>query len=177
MPAGSSYVLAIALAQALAAALVASLLFASFRHYRKAYLFHWALGWAALAVFHATERLVPAVSGMAGCLQSGWLLFGTFELVRRRPVRLRLARWTLAMLAILGALSGAFAPTGTRSVIAGTACAVAAWWLARARARQGGIGFTFAAATLLASSLQLFAAAFFFNSIYLRYAELVLQTL
>src|SRR5258706_522247 len=82
--------------------------------------------------------------------------------VRGRPVRLRLARWTLAMLAILGALSGAFAPTGTRSIIAGAACAVAAWWLARARARQGGIGFTFAAATLLASSLQLFAAAVFF---------------
>jgi diguanylate cyclase (GGDEF)-like protein len=177
MPEGSSYVLALALAQALAAALVASLLFASSRLYRKTYLFHWALGWVALAVFHATERLVPALSGMAGWLQSGWLLFGTFELVRRRPVRLRLARWTLGTLAILGALSGAFAPPGIRSVVAGTACAVAAWWLSRARARQGGIGFTFAAAALLASSLQLFAAAVFFNSLYLRYAELVLQAL
>src|SRR5258708_33255885 len=156
MTTGRSYVHANGLGAVVAAAVVAYLLFASFRHYRKAYLFHWALAWAALAVFHATERLVPAVSGMAGWLQSGWLLFGTFELVRRRPVRLRLARWALVILAILGALSGAFAPAGTRSVIAGAACAVAAWWLARARARQGGIGFTFAAATLLASSLQLF---------------------
>jgi diguanylate cyclase (GGDEF)-like protein len=164
-----------ALAQALAAALVASLLFATFRLYRKTYLFHWALTWAALAVFHAAERLVPAVSGMAGWLQSGWLLFGTFELVRRRPVRLRLARWTLAVLAALGALSGAFAPESVHSVVAGTACAVAAWWLFRARARRGGIGFTFAAVALFASSLQLFAAAILFNSLYVRCTELVLQ--
>jgi diguanylate cyclase (GGDEF)-like protein len=113
---------------------------------------------------------------MAGWLQSGWLLFGTFELVRRRPVRLRQARWTLGALTIAGALSGAFAPPGIRSVVAGTACGVAAWWLFRARARRGGFGFTFAAAALLASSLQLFAAAFF-NPFYLRYAELVLQVL
>ncbi len=177
MPGGSSPVLAIALAQALAAALVASLAFASFSLYRKTYLFHWAFGWTALAVYHATELFQPAMAGMAGWLQSGWLLFGTFELVRRRPVRLRPSRWMLLALALLGTLSGGLAPAFVRPAVAGVACAIAAWWLFRARTRHPGIGFRFAGAALLASAAQLFATAVLPQALTLRYAELVVQAI
>src|SRR5260221_8753146 len=99
----SFVVLATLSAQALAATLITALLLSFFRQYRKTYLYHWTLSWAALSVYHLAEAgaitlpalAVPfsALAGMASYLQIGWLLFGVHELVRRRPVRIRHSRW------------------------------------------------------------------------------------
>src|SRR5258708_506139 len=110
MPEGSVVLLATLLAQAFPNAIIGTLLFGLFRQYRKTYLLHWSASWAALALFHlatagalalggtlsvAWRGVLGSVAGAAGYLQIGWLLFGVFELVRRRPVRLSQTRWTL----------------------------------------------------------------------------------
>ncbi len=166
----SFVLIATLLAQALANGILALLLFNFFRQYRKTYLLHWSASWAALAVFHATtvaglaltrslsivgRGVLGAIAGTAGYLQIGWLLFGIFELVRRRPVRLSQTRWTLVAIGLLGASTGFFfispasslagrfmARVGIRALIAGIAFAVAAWVLWRARANKPSIGFT-----------------------------------
>src|ERR1700682_3772817 len=163
MPERSFVLLATLLAQALATAIIAVLLLSFFRQYRKTYLRHWAASWAALAVFHAAaagglafgsnlspawRALLGATAGAAGYLQIGWLLFGVFELVRRRPVRLSQTRWTLAALGVFGATTGLFLLSSTsdpasrfmlrvgmRALFAGLAFGVAAWALWRESAR------------------------------------------
>lgn len=176
MPERSFVLLATLLAQALATAIISALLFGFFRQYRKTYLLHWSASWAALSLFHAAaaggmafgrglpagaRALLMATAGAAGYLQIGWLLFGVFELVRRRPVRLTQARWTLLALAVFGAGTGLFflSPTadpagrfmlrvGMRALFASGAFGVAAWTLWRARGRKTSIGFTTAAIAL-----------------------------
>ncbi|HEX8155155.1 MAG TPA: diguanylate cyclase, partial [Thermoanaerobaculia bacterium] len=107
MPDFNLAVAATFVAQTIGAAVMALLLFGFHRQYRKSYLLHWTLGWAALAVFHlatgsgmaavvrlglpATHplRIVIAVAaGISGFLQISWFASGVYELVRRRPVRL-----------------------------------------------------------------------------------------
>src|SRR5260221_5659867 len=176
MPDPSFVQLATLLAQALATAIIAVLLRGFHRQTRKTYLLHWSASWAALALMHAaaagelacgTGLSIPArgllgvIGGTAGYLQIGWLLFGVFELVRRRPVRRRQARWTLIALGVLGATTGFMflSPTsdpasrfmariGLRGLVAGVAFAVAAWTLWRARARKPSLGLTAAAMAL-----------------------------
>ena len=172
----SFVLLATLMAQALATAIIAVLLLSFFRQYRKTYLLHWSASWAALALFHAaaagglafgsglsiTSRvLLGATAGAAGYLQIGWLLFGVFELVRRRPVRLSQTRWTLAALGVFGATTWLFllSPTsdpasrfllrvGMRALFASLAFGAGAWALWRARAHRPSIGFTSAAIAL-----------------------------
>ena len=176
MPDRNFVLLATLLAQALATAIIAVLLRGFHRQYRKTYLFHWSASWAALALMHAATAgelafgtglsipgrgLLGAIAGAAGYLQIGWLFFGVFELVRRRPVRLRKGRWTLIALGVFGATTGLLflSPTsdpagrfiarvGLRALVAGIAFAVAAWTLWRAGARRPSIGFTSAAIAL-----------------------------
>src|SRR5881275_332223 len=124
MPEISTVVLATFAAQTLGAAVIAILLFGFLRQYGKAYLAHWTKSWVALAVYHfaaavgiilAVWRHTPATSpiriataltsGLAGYLQIGWLLFGAYELLRRRPVRIRMSHYVLAALAVIGVVT------------------------------------------------------------------------
>src|SRR5436305_1994013 len=92
---------------------MAVLLLGFHRQYHKSYLLHWTLSWAALAAYYADAALgmalalrthmpashplrvlVAASAGIIGYLQIVWLLFGVYELLRRRPVRLR-AYWQI----------------------------------------------------------------------------------
>ena len=157
----------------MATAIISALLFGFFRQYRKTYLLHWSASWAACALHAAAAggtssrgflRRAGSAHGYRRCggyLQIGWLLFGVFELVRRRPVRLTQARWTLLALAVFGAGTGLFflSPTadpagrfmlrvGMRALFASGAFGVAAWTLWRARGRKTSIGFTTAAIAL-----------------------------
>ena len=111
-------------AQMVAAAVMACLLLSFYRSYRKTYLWHWTLSWAALTVCHLAvaiagtnsvgtlytashpSRLVPAIVATAsGYLYVGWVLFGVYEFARRRPVRLVESRRILIGLAAFGGLT------------------------------------------------------------------------
>jgi len=173
------------IAQVLGAALFALLLFSFYRQYSKSYLLHWTLGWAALAVYDAAVAanvLLPAhlsgrathsigvaaavIAGISGYVVIGWLVFGVFELVRRRPVRILDARRLLLVLAAFGALSSLaflddpevsgrrylirFSLRGALAAVAFGAAAVVLW---RARKRRHGAG-----ALALSIAFLLFAA-------------------
>jgi diguanylate cyclase (GGDEF)-like protein len=105
-------------AQAVGALLLGGLLLAFHRHYRKGYLLHWAWSWisffvhgagalAALALAprvppaHPAALLAAAVSGIAGYLQFGFLVFGAYEMEAGRPPR-RLPRRLIPALALAG---------------------------------------------------------------------------
>src|SRR6266516_6767254 len=111
MPESSILVFAAFAAQTVGAAIIAVLLFGFLRQYGKSYLAHLTASWAALATYHlagaagimlAPRWRMPAgnpallvtgvVAGVAGYLQIAWLLFGVYELLRRRPVHLHVAR-------------------------------------------------------------------------------------
>jgi hypothetical protein len=110
-------------AQTVAALVMSLLLFGFNRQYEKSYLTHWALGWMALALHHITiainlvlfarlgwapEQPLRASISIAGSacayMEVGWLVFGVYELIRRRPVRLVHARRILLILGVSGAL-------------------------------------------------------------------------
>ena len=171
------------IAQVLGAALFALLLFSFYRQYTKSYLLHWTLGWSAVAIFETASAAnvfyrylsgpalywirasVAVVAGICGYLAIGWLTFGVYELVRRRPVRLRDAQRILLALALFGVLTAIpflDAPGSSqrylvrfsiRAVIAAIVFAVAAVVLFRARKRRHGPG-----ALALAIAFLLFAA-------------------
>ena len=174
------------IAQTIGSAVMALVLFGFFRQYRKSYLLHWTLGWTALAVFNLFSGLatiftlgfrMPAsdpirivcavITGVAGYLQIGWLLFGVYELLRRRPVRLvDFKRITIA-LAVFGFLvsllfstpdslsSGRyFTRIGIHAIAAAFAFGFAAVALWRARKRRAGIGFAVLGAAFTAYSLE-----------------------
>src|SRR6266849_7311419 len=172
-------------AQVLGAALFALLLYSFYRQYSKSYLFHWTLGWAALAVYYAVEatnvvlsvrssvpptdplRIAGAIiAGISGYLLIGWLVFGVYELVRRRPVRLYDARRILLILAAFGALSSMaflenapmtskryFMTFSLRAAVAAVAFGGASIALFFSRRRRRGVG-----ALALAIAFLLFAA-------------------
>ena len=135
------------------AAVISALLLGFHRQYRKAYLLHWTLGWAAIAVYHFASgaaafsgpqspwRIPLNVMGsVAGSLSIAWLCFGVFELVRRRPVRLLDVRNILLSLGAIGLL--AWLVPYLRDGIAAIAFIGAAVVLWRARGRREGVGFS-----------------------------------
>ena len=106
-------------AQTVGAAVIAILLFGFLRQYGRSYLAHLTASWAALGVYHLGEAAVVAlgqwwklpephpareaaavIAGVAGYLQIAWLLFGVYELPRRRPVRLRATGWVILVNAL-----------------------------------------------------------------------------
>jgi diguanylate cyclase (GGDEF)-like protein len=110
-------------AQLVGASVMAVLLFGFYGEYRKSYLLHWTLGWAALAMHHLTATIwtfatlsgdftpqsplrisLSVLGAVSGWLQLVWLCFGVYELVRRRPVRLIWAQRLLALAAIVAVL-------------------------------------------------------------------------
>jgi diguanylate cyclase (GGDEF)-like protein len=191
-------------AQALGAAVIAALLFGFRRQYGKSYLGHWTASWVAAAVHHlagAASLAMPpahparlaaaAVADAAGYLQIAWVLFGVYELLRRRPVRMRVAKnlqWTLALLGVAGALVlPDVARAGIQALVAAAAFFIAggAFWKAR---RDGArIGFIMISATFFAYALQqahyvaiAVASNFGFEPgylLYLGYADFLLQSL
>src|SRR5437762_10457056 len=100
-------ILATFAAQILSAVVMAALLYGFNRQYLKSYVEHWQLGWTALTTYHVSGALstilalrlrlpathvsrvaVTLVDGVAGYTLIGWMIFGAYELVRRRPVKL-----------------------------------------------------------------------------------------
>lgn len=173
-------------AQTFVACVMALLLLGFFRQYRKTYLRHWMLAWVALATWDAFSalgiglgvrqhmssehplRLTTAViSGVFGYAHIAWLLFGIYELLRRRPVRIRAYWWILASASLLGfvlsllfvgpdPVSSArfFARMGMHSLIASIAYLVSAIALWQFRKRRRGVGFTMFSGALLLFALQ-----------------------
>ncbi|HUP48489.1 MAG TPA: EAL domain-containing protein [Thermoanaerobaculia bacterium] len=172
-------------AQIITAAVMAFLLAGFYRQYQKSYVWHWMLSWTALAVsqlaFVAARmaavhsnvppihplRIVPAVAAVSlSYLYVAWIAFGAYELIRRRPVRLREAKQTLALLAIGGAITallftgadaspGArhFARSGVFGIVSGAAFVGVAIVLWRSR-RRPAVGMTVLSLALGAHAVQ-----------------------
>ncbi len=97
-------------------------LLALHRHYARRHLLHWAWSWLALAVYlagatavlftapllaprHPLRLACASVTMIAGYWQVGWLLAGTLEIARGRPLSRRRLAWGLAALALAGLAS------------------------------------------------------------------------
>ncbi|MGZ8866989.1 MAG: putative bifunctional diguanylate cyclase/phosphodiesterase, partial [Thermoanaerobaculia bacterium] len=178
-------------AQFVTATVMTFLLIGFYHQYRKTYVLHWMLSWAALAVGQIgivvarwanvnllvsplhPFRLAPAIVATAGSyLSVAWLIFGTYELVRRRPVRLRESKWILIAVGVAGALftlpytdeSGSsagrylarFGVYGLLSGIAFFVVGVAIW---RTRTRRAGVGSPVLSIALVAHAAQQFREA------------------
>lgn len=191
-------------AQALSAAVIAVVLFGFRRQYWKSYLAHWTASWVALTIHHLADaatvllpsahpgRLAAAVvADVAGYLQIAWMLFGVYELLRRRPVRMRVAKNLLVTLAIVG-VAGTLvfaeaARAGIYAFLSAAAYFVASIAFWKARRRREGIGFTMIAAPFFAYALQethylviAVASLFGFEAgyvLYLGYADFLLQSM
>ncbi|HEY8131149.1 MAG TPA: EAL domain-containing protein [Thermoanaerobaculia bacterium] len=206
-------------AQTVAAIVMAVLLLGFLRQYRKTYLRHWTFSWAALAAYyvcssigmglglgyglpsaHPVRLLTATLSGIFGYTTIVWLLFGIYELLRRRPVRIRFYWRTLAAVAAFGVITSLlfvgpdavsstryFVRTGIRSLIASVAFlgSSIAFWLVRKRRR--GVGFTMFSVALLLYGLQqayIFGASIGWRflaqstgTIYLGYVGFLLQAI
>ncbi|HEX7151160.1 MAG TPA: EAL domain-containing protein [Thermoanaerobaculia bacterium] len=170
--------------------MLALLLLSFHRQYRKSYLLHWTCAWGALAVFNLASGLTIAIQSLwqypahhpfsitakitasvAGWLEIAWLLFGVYELLRRRPVRLVDAqRITLALTAL--GLAAWLLPE-LRAGAASLAFFVAAVALWRARMRREGIGFA-----ILAGAFALYGTAqlrYLTPITYLGYIDFLMQ--
>jgi len=156
-------------AQTVAAIVMAVLLLGFQRQYRKTYVRHWTLSWAALAAYyvcssigmglglgfnmpsaHPVRLLTATLAGIFGYTTIVWLLFGIYELLRRRPVRIRFYWRTLAAVAAFGVITALlfvgpdavsstryFVRIGIRSLIASLAYlgSSIAFWQVRKRRR------------------------------------------
>ncbi len=103
---------------------VSLLLFQLYRKFRSAYLLQWTLGFACLTLFHASVALLivgheetanngatliaaSAAGAAAAFLQLGWMAWGTIELAKRRPLKIRDSQRLLILFAVAGLVSGA----------------------------------------------------------------------
>src|SRR5437867_2333610 len=206
-------------AQTVAAIVMAVLLLGFQRQYRKTYVRHWTLSWAALAAYyvcssigmglglgydmpsaHPVRLLTATLAGIFGYTTIVWLLFGIYELLRRRPVRIRFYWRTLAAVAAFGVITALlfvgpdavsstryFVRIGIRSLIASLAylgSSIAFW---QVRKRRRGVGFTMFSVALLLYGLQqayLFGASIGWRflaqstgTIYLGYVGFLLQAI
>jgi diguanylate cyclase (GGDEF)-like protein len=219
MPEFNLVVVVTAAAQTLAALVMAVLLLGFFGQYRKTYLFHWTLSWVALAAYYVTSTIgmglglranvasahpariaTATLSGIFGYLSLAWLLFGIYELLRRRPVRIRMYWWTLGAVAAFGVITALlfigndavsstryFIRVGVRSLISSIAYVASSLAFWQVRKRRRGVGFTMISIALLLYALQqaylvgisigwrLFAAVS--GTIYLGYIGFLLQAI
>jgi diguanylate cyclase (GGDEF)-like protein len=214
MPQMTLTVYATFLAQAVGGAVLALLLSHFHRQYHRGYLAHWMRSWWSLSIFHSAGALglflatqfeaahparifVSVIIGIAGYLQISWLLFGAWELARRRPVRLSAERTILISAAVLGGATAAlalvaddapmryFLRIGVKSLLGGTAFLIGAWAVLRSRrTRDFGflmIGISFALYGI--AQINYFAMSALFGltgrfvvfSVYLGFVDLVLQ--
>jgi len=165
---------------------MAILLLGFLHQYRKSYLRHWTLSWSALAGFyiassvgiglglrlgvpawHPVRILTATMSGMFGYLSIAWLLFGIYELLRRRPVRIRVYWRTLAAVAGFGIVMSLlfigpdavsskrhFVRTGILALVASIAYLISSIAFWQVRKRRRGVGFTMFSVALLLYALQ-----------------------
>jgi signal transduction histidine kinase/CheY-like chemotaxis protein len=149
--------------QAAANLLIALLLFFFQRVYRRPFLLHWGLAWAALTVFHlgaafGTELarlpladpvrcVVGALTLSASYAHAAWLLSGTWSLGARRPLPHRAQLWLALLPFALGGTSvvaslplttelRAFVRVGLPGLAVGLAFVLAAAALARGARRE-----------------------------------------
>jgi diguanylate cyclase (GGDEF)-like protein len=156
------------LAQAIGAVVLAMVLVAFHRLYRRPYLLTWAWSWWAFCVsllggsvsLFLVEAMPPqspvrliasSASLLGGFWQAAWLLFGTYEVVRDRPLPLRVRRSALAGFALL-ALGSVFLSldlssharfllrVAPRSLLLGTAFLIAGWGVWRSPFNSSGLG-------------------------------------
>ncbi len=102
---------------------VSFLLFQLYRKFRSAYLVQWTLGFACLALLHVSVALLvvgneetannrvsliaaSAAGAAAAYLQLGWIVWGTIELAKRKPLKIRESQRLLILLAAAGLVSG-----------------------------------------------------------------------
>src|SRR5438132_6882661 len=218
MPEINLVVVATFAAQPLAAIIVAILLLGFLRQYRKSYLRHWTLSWTALALhqlflgagltlalrfhiaaIHPLRLATAALSGIFGYLQIAWLLFGVYEILRRRPVRIRTYWRTIAIVSVVAlipsllfvdsnviSLSRYFTRIGIPALISSAAYLVASYAFWQSRNRRRGVGFTMIAVSFFlyaAEAIHRFAisaAWSFFNTqpayvMYVGYLDFLLQ--
>jgi diguanylate cyclase (GGDEF)-like protein len=153
-------------APTIGAVVMAVLLLGFFRQYGKSYLQHWMLASTALAVYHVASRIEhPAarwIAGLTSLLPIAWLLFGVYELIRRRPIRMVRAHRILAGVALAGLAISLALPAQAATIraavtaMAGAAAAVVLW---RSRRKSSGIGFIVLAAAFIAYAIeQMFAS-------------------
>ena len=179
-------VLATFAAQIVGAVVMALLLYGFNRQYEKSYLQHWTRGWAVLAVYHLSgaasfvlalylqlpgnhpARLaVVLVDGVTGYLIIGWFLFGVYEFVRRRPIRMRNVSRILIALGLFGLLASLLfinhdavseerflVRVGLRSIIAAIAFGAMAVALWRVRRNSPGLGFSILATAFFCYALE-----------------------
>ena len=206
-------------AQTVAAIVMAVLLLGFQRQYRKTYVRHWTLSWAALAAYyvcssigmglglgynmpsaHPVRLLTATLAGIFGYTTIVWLLFGIYELLRRRPVRIRFYWRTLAAVAAFGVITALlfvgpdavsstryFVRIGIRSLIASLAYLGSSMAFWQVRKRRRGVGFTMFSVALLLYGLQqayLFGASIGWRflaqstgTIYLGYVGFLLQAI
>jgi diguanylate cyclase (GGDEF)-like protein len=168
-------------AQTVAALVMAILLLGFLRQYRKSYVRHWTLSWTAAAGYyiastigmglglssnvsswHPVRILTAALSGVLGYLSIAWLMFGIYELLRRRPVRIRVYWRTLAAVAAFGVILSLFfigadavsskryfVRVGIRALVASAAYLISSVAFWQVRKRRSGVGFTMFSAALL----------------------------
>ena len=186
MPAFNLVTVITSTAETVAAIVMAILLLGFLRQYKKSYLRHWTLSWTALAAYdvassvgmalgvgfkvpsaHPIRILTAVCGGVFGYANIAWLLFGIFELLRRRPVRIRVYWRTLIGVAVFGAITALlfigpdavsstryFIRVGVRSLVASIAylgSSIAFW---QVRKRRRGVGFTMFSASLLLYAIQ-----------------------
>jgi len=219
MPAFNPVTVITSSAETIAAIVMAILLLGFLRQYRKSYLRHWTLSWATLAAYDVASsvgiamgvgysvpasnplRIITAVAGgVFGYVSIAFLLFGIFELLRRRPVRIRVYWRTLLAVAAFGAITAllflshdAVSPTryfvrvGIRSLVASIAYIASSIAFWHVRKRRRGVGFTMFSVSLLLYAIQqayqvgvtigwrLFAQAA--GTIYLGYIGFLLQAI
>ncbi|MGZ5492359.1 MAG: putative bifunctional diguanylate cyclase/phosphodiesterase [Thermoanaerobaculia bacterium] len=208
------------IAQTIGSAVMALVLLGFYRQYQKSYLLHWTLGWSAMAIFQLfsgltwalalglrapasdpTRIFAAVISGVTGYLQIGWLLFGVYELVRRRPVRLMESRRIISALFAFGFIisflfittdgisSGRYvAQVGVRALAAAIGFGAAAVILWRVRRRRAGVGFTVLGASFALYALEqlhyfvigiiwLVAGKLLDYTLYLGYIDFLLQSI
>jgi diguanylate cyclase (GGDEF)-like protein len=186
MPAFNLVTVITSTAETVAAIVMAVLLLGFLRQYKKSYLRHWTLSWAALAIYdisyavgiglgvgfnwpsaHPVRILTAIAGGIFGYTSIAWLLFGIFELLRRRPVRIRVYWRTLIAVAAFGTILALlfigpdavsstryFIRVGIRSLVASIAyfgSSIAFWHV---RKRRRGVGFTMFSASLLLYAIE-----------------------
>ncbi|MEO6259302.1 MAG: diguanylate cyclase, partial [Thermoanaerobaculia bacterium] len=214
----NSVALATHVAQTIGAAVIALLLYGFLRQYGKSYLSHWTASWAALAVYRLSELAwlmmgrsesgnagilrtsVSVLGGVAGFLQLSWLAFGVYEILRRRPVRIRTGRRLLLVAVTAGVISGflssapglsesaqLMARVGIRNTAAAVCFFIAGWAFWTARRRREGVGFTMVSIAFLIYGMEklhyiYLAAASLFGvvsdyTMYLGYFDFLLQAM
>ena len=218
MPEINLVVVATFAAQTLAAIIMAILLLGFLRQYGKSYLRHWTLSWTALALHqlftgagltlalrfhvaanHPLRLATAALSGIFGYLQIVWILFGVYEILRRRPVRIRTYWRTIAVVSAIALVpsllfidsnvvsnSRYFTRIGIPALISSVAYLVASYAFWQSRNRRRGVGFTMIAVSFFLYSAEaihqfaISAAWSFFNTqpayvMYVGYLDFLLQ--